>query len=385
MEPTHNMNVHEDESIAKKLEAFLKAPNGAFFMEKSPQGDVMYAAKLPCGPDPRFGIIMTGETYRMDRVDGTAIPSPSFEMKLNSYVDNETGRRIKGESYDYLTHFFGCPPGTSLDKLKQEIKDCLTACLNEMSFDEILAMGQATSGRTIQAPEPEECQLSTVRNHCIKAFITGEPASGYQDYGYSFDAGGKRTDSALALAYLAGTDALIIQRLEEIFAEPKIVTAILSHRIENDAYASTMEKFMSDPPPELQKAKLVREAIQDKSSVWVTFANKNGETMRMNVPVNFFRSEMPKESYSAYALTGKNRKALEDFISCGSTDWHSRNVYLKDIIALEFKNKLLYRDDSFYDRAAEKSTPSLEDRLKDAGARAAASQNSPVAGKEMDR
>lgn len=348
----------------EKITEFFKSPNGTIFME----GDV-FAVKIPVGPDPRYGMIMIGSLYGSPCKSSIPYPRRDFELSADSYVDNQTGLRILCDSFSefkFRLHHKDDP--ITYSNAVSEVQAGIHSYLEQLPDDRLFLAAMSAGedpGKAMTISDHEHKQLQHI---CERSYALGEdPEYPYDPY-HKADIDPRNINAAeFAIFYLRDKEQLIRDQAEA--ALPMCADTLLHSRALAREQNRLQESIEADPPVALQKERSIREAIAGKSSIWATFSNGN-DTLRMSIPTSAFTND---HRLSSFQLTERNRDKLETFLFPDKAQRWGAYVQMDHIVALEYKNNLVFIDREFYDHLPTQSQEkvSVSDRLKDASERAA--------------
>lgn len=348
----------------EKIIEFFKSSNGTTFME-----DEVFAVKIPVGSDPRYGMIMAGSLYGSPCKDCIPYPKRDFELSADSYVDNQTGSRILCDSFSefqYRLHFKddSISYSNAVSEVKTKIQDYLEKLPDDRLYLAAMMAGEDL-GKVITISDKEQQDL---QNICMRSYALGiEPEYPYNPY-HNADIDPRSLNAAqFAISYLSDKEKLIEERAEA--ALPMCAGALLHSRALEQERNRLCDSIEANPPTSLQKERRIRQAIEGKSSVWATFSNGE-ETLRMSIPTSAFTND---HRLNTYQLTGRDCDRLEAFLFPDKSQRWGAYVQMVHIVALEYKNKLVFLDHEFYDRLSAQSheKASVSEKLQDANERAA--------------
>lgn len=373
-----------DKDLQTKAAEFFRSPNGTVFCERCSSSTYLYAVKLPLGSDDRFSMVLSEHTYRDQFVTADGVfPGKDFSLSLDSYVDNHTGRRIVC-GYSYFEYDLDYKDGTlslhaAINEVEQEVANRIYALP-----DNDLVLLAITNG---QDPTPSmtlsDNERKKIMTNCERAFVRGSTPDLDDRTSIDLRINANSSHAQFAIAYLQDKEAYIQEQVK--LHAPKLVLDILHHNTRLRTAEQYMAQIQASPSLDLLKERDIRAAIVDKASVWATFG-KGTETLRMSIPTGMFRDSSAE--LNSWSLTDKDRKRLEEFIrEPGKQRWLGRDPHVSDIVALDYKNKVLYRDEAFYDqhRAPTQNQASFDSILQDATTRAASQQAQTTAPREPSR
>lgn len=355
----------------EKVEQFFNSPNGTTFMVGK-----VFAVKIPIGSDPRYGMIMTGSLYEASYEDSVPYPRRDFELSADSYVDNQTGLRILCDSYSPFQHRLNHTDNSitysdAVSEVQTQIEDYLKNLPDEQLFLSTISVGDnPLAAKTLSDYENEALQKV-----CMRAYALGNQPEYHYDPFQKVDLDPRKINAArFAMSYLGNKEQFIRDTAEA--ALPMCAGTILHSRALEQERTRLFQVIEADPPRPLQKERDIRQAIAGKSSIWATFANGD-DTLRMSIPTSAFTND---QRLSTYQLTTNDRKRLEEFLFPDKSQRWGADVQMDHIVALEYKNKLLFLDQEYYSQLPPQSPEkidksSISEKLKDANARAA-TQNS---------
>lgn len=362
----------------ERIAQFFKSPAGTTFMEED-----VFAIKIPIGADTRYGMIMTGSLYGSSRKDTIPYPSRDFELSADSYVDNQTGLRILCDSFsDFKSRLHYKDDSITYSKAVSEVQAGIQEYLEKLPDNRLFLAAMAVGedpGKAMTVSEHEQKQLQHI---CARSYALGEePEYPYDPY-HKADIDPRRINSAeFAISYLRDKEQLIQDQAEA--ALPMCADTILHCRALAQEQTRLQESIETNPPAALQKERSIRQAIAGKSSIWATFSNGN-DTLRMSIPTSAFTND---HRLSSFQLTSRERDKLETFLFPDKSQRWGAYVQMDHIVALEYKNKLVFIDREFYDHLPTQSQEkaSISDKLKDASERAAHQKGQQPTQKSNDR
>lgn len=373
---------NNDQQIA---EDFFKAPNGTTFCEKGcRQEHALFAVKLPLGGEERYSVVLA-ERLPVKQVQGKDIfPDQDWKLEVDSYVDNETGKRIICNYSSIFRTFLNYKEGIHLSDALSAVGTDVTKQLAAMSDKDLIQAALSAGKKISGAMQLSEDDRKRIVKDCVHAYIyEQEPAciSDIQpEVDLRYEYSGRSYQAAFALSYLKDKKGLIADMAAKI--APKQAAAMLHDRAVAREAERYMEELLENPGPALVKEHNIRKAIEGKASIWATFG-KGEETLRMSVPTAMFHSS---KDLNDYALPEKDRRRLRSFLE----DPNSRYVWyahISDIVALDYKGKTLYRDEEFYapHHNQGQTSPSFDSILQNAIIRADTQQHGNVPHKENNR
>lgn len=357
------------QTLADKLQHFFQEPNGTTFLE----GDLL-AVKIPIGTDPRYGMVLTGSLYGSASKNHAAFPRRDFELSADCYVDNQTGARILCDSYSPFQYKFSYNENSlSYSDAVSEVRKQVQIYLENLSEDRLFDAAISVGDNPMEANALTDYEKEKLLEICERAYALGdEPEYSFDPY-YRADIDPRSQNAALfAISYFNNKDQLIRDTAEN--ALRMCARDLIHSKVLVKELSRLQESIEISPPYDLEKERRIREALNGKSSIWATFTNGR-DTLRMSIPTTVFTTD---HRLSTYKLTNKEQERLEAFLFPDKNQRWGSYVQTDHIVALEYKNKLLYLDDRFYSQYSEQmqEKTSVADKLKDATERAA-SQNRP--------
>ena len=375
------MNVNSGKAKQEIAADFFKAPNGTFLCEKGEASSyTLCAVKLPLGGEERFSVVMAESLYK-DQTDERGIfPERRWKMEVDSFVDNETGKRVISHYSSDFEHHLGYVDGIRLAHAIEEVEQAVHKNISAMTEENLMICAIANGDNPELAMVLDDNIRSRIIKDCERAFVGGYEPECLSDENsrVNLDIYDGAPQARFALAYLKDKKALIREKTTEL--APGLAAGILRDRMIRLRAEMYMDELETNPRADLIKEREIRSAIQGKASVWATFG-KGSETLRISVPIDMFRSGEPR--LNTYALTNKEGRRLEQLLK--DPDSWNWNAYVSDIVALDYKGKTLYRDEAFYGQQHTNNQSSFDAVLKDAQTRAGSSQPGMEPSKEPTR
>lgn len=365
------MSPVNEQDLKQKIDAFFKGPNGSCFFEKGPDSSYsVYAVKTSIDPTGRFSAVYCDKIYRAEQNgNGTFYPDLDSKLELDSFVDNQTGTRIIF-GYSAFENVMQYKEGISCSEVFSEVLDAVKAqILKTPDEDLVFEALKAGAGASVSAPLSPEYR-GRILNDCRRAFVENrEPSLGSHPLEViSLNDLRDRNAAKFCVFYLSNKQGLTFLLTEKFL--PKRAMDLIRYKAAKKLAKEEFAHLCSSPDPELLKEKEIRDAVAGKASVWITFAN-GSKTLRMSAPANIFRSG--SDELNKYALSSKAIKELEEFLRKDQSQWII-TPHVCDIVALEYKGKLIYRDDDYYGQQMNKKPFSAV--LENASERAANQQSS---------
>lgn len=377
-----------ENTIHQRIDEFFKSPNGAQFYAVNPNtGRGLCAVKMPLGDSERFSAVITESIWYTQPNDPGLYPDDDWKFTLDSYVDNETGRRLI-DGYSEFESVFEYKDGMKRSAAHAEVTLGVQEAISAMSNDELMLSALTASINPAPALTFSEDEKKRVIQECRSAFVFDqEPESSFR-LKPNFDLREVLTDlygyqnqtAKFSLSYLSDKDTFISTLVDRL--APKLARDVLHSRVFHAEVENHLAQLRENPPAELLKEQAIRKAIEDKASIWVTFG-KGSETLRISVPTDAFRTA--DNALNKYALPNKDQKRLEDFLADPDHRGWRWDVHISDIVALDFKGKTMYRDEAFYDGHRTQDNHSFDSVLKNAQNRATAQQKGAGTAKEPIR
>ena len=336
-----------NQSPQERIDAFFKAPNGATFFEVGKHREALFAVKLPIGNNPRYSVVMANELYGERYAADGIYPTVDWELTVAGYADNETGKHLNCSGYSSFKRLFDYDSGITLSQAMHEVEDGVNSYLRSLSDEKLsmaaLANGQDPASAMVLAGK----ELEKISEQCSRAYANGIELPGLNTdplTDLSFNETNTLSNRArFSIEYLKDKEAFIKSIAEKKI--PTIAIAILHHRAMEREAERCMQSLIAAPSQDLVNERSIRKAIEGKSSVWAIFAN-GPKTLRLSIPTSMFQSDSPK--LNDWCLTNKDRKQLNQFLFDDRNRFLYSDILISHIIAMEYKNKTIFRDDNYY-------------------------------------
>lgn len=368
--------------MEQKIDAFFKAPNGTTFYDVNSHDRIFFAVKFPVENSDRFSAVAVDSRYQDSPSEKGFIPNTNLRLELDSFVDNETGTRMFFNSeFDFR---FDYTKGISFFDAVNEICEAVLNKIYSMSNQELYDLCLANGNNIENVINLSEREKEKSHNACVNKFLglDKSPYAAIEVLNHEefkpvitdiINATGYNSGQAFfAVSYLKNKESLIQDLLQK--TSPKIAYDVLYKRAVDLYIDEHLKSIVTNPPQELLKARDIYQAIQDKSSVWITFG-KESETLRLSIPTSAFYDswERSQGKLNEYALPDKTQKQLTDlFAPC---DRWGYTPDLDDIVAIDYKGKVIYQDEAFYNQFREPQKTSLAEQIASATSRVSTQQN----------
>ena len=379
--------------MEQKIDAFFKAPNGTTFYDADSNQIILFAIKIPIENSERFSVVATDCLYQGNPEKGF-LPDRDLRLELDSFVDNKTGTRILFGSSCEFRFRFDYTKGISFSDAVDEICEAVLNKTYSMSNQELHDLCLANGDNIENALNLSERAKENFHNACVDKFLGLDKDSSLCNsisYATQNELKSVITDiinttghsqALFAVSYLKNKESLI----QDLFKKtsPKLAHELLYNRAVDLYIDKHFKSIVANPPQELLKARDIYQAIQDKSSVWITFG-KESETLRLSIPTSAFYDswERCQGELKEYALPDKTQKQLTDLFTPG--DRWGYTPKLDDIVTIDYKGKVIYQDEAFYNQFCEPQKTPLAEQIASATSRASTQQNQEIQSKFVDK